>query len=71
MSAAPQFAKQWLLATNGDLLNMDFVVRIYIGPQGKTLADMSIGGGAAVEIANPTTILDMRKLLPINAGAPA
>lgn len=71
MSAAPQFAKQWLLALNGDLVNLDFVVRLYVGPTGKTLADLSIGGGAPVELANPVLIHDMRVLLPINAGAPA
>ena len=71
MSAAPQFAKQWLLGVNGDLVNLDHVVRIYVNPQGKTMADMIGGAGGSIELANPNTILDLRKLLPINAGAPA
>ena len=60
---------RFLLTKAGDLVNVDYVVRVYEDSAGKVFANMATGPDLELRV-NPTTIADLRRLLPMNAAAP-
>jgi hypothetical protein len=61
--------KRFLLTASSELINMDFVRRIYRDPAGTLIAEME--NGPNVELSpHPQQTDDFSKLLPILAGAP-
>ena len=43
MTAPAFYPKRFLLGANADLVNVDHVVRLFVGPDGKLFADMVSG----------------------------
>lgn len=68
MSAPPFAAKRFLLTASGELLNVDYVVRLHVAG-GKLVADMA--SGPAIEVLpDLSQVDDLRRLLPLNGRAP-
>ena len=67
MSAAASSPKRFLLTTSGDILNVDYVVRVYESG-GKLFADMVTGPDLEL-LADAGVIRDLRRMLPLNGGA--
>ena len=66
MSAPPLSAKRFLLTAAGELINIDYVVRLHVAA-GKLMADMT--SGPAIEVTDDLSLLDdLRRTL--NARAP-
>jgi hypothetical protein len=68
MSAATVSPKRWLLAANGDLLNVDYVMRVLVDG-GKVYARLTNGPDIELRV----TVGDMtnlRQQLPLNAVQP-
>jgi hypothetical protein len=61
--------KRFLLTVAGDLINVDYVVRLYEDAAGKVFADMASGPDIELRV-NPSTLNDLRRLMPMNAVAP-
>jgi hypothetical protein len=56
--------KRFLLATNGDLVNLDYIMRIFLSGSA-VMADMQVGPD--IQLAGDAElIVDLRRTLPIN-----
>lgn len=66
MSAAPFNPKRFLLTVSGDLVNVDYVMRIYVNAGGQLFADMQVGPDVELA-ATADQIKDLRRSLPLNS----
>lgn len=67
MSAAPVSPYRYLLALNGDLVNVDYIVLIHEDTvTGKVFANMNTGAPIELRI-DRATVTNMRRELPFNA----
>lgn len=64
MSAAPVSPKRFLLTVDGDLLNVDYIIRLHV-QGGQLFADMTTGPDILLR-SSPSLIADLRRLLPLN-----
>jgi len=70
MSAAPVSPKRFLLTADGDLLNVDYIIRLHVDAAGDLFADMTIGPDIKLR-SSPALIADLRRMLPLNGtGTP-
>jgi len=65
MSAAPVSPKRFLLTASGDLLNVDYIIRLHVDASGALFADMTTGPDVLLR-SSPALIADLRRLLPLN-----
>jgi len=66
MSAAPFSPKRFLITMDGDLINVDYIIRLHVDGAGQLLADMTTGPDVLLR-STPGLITDLRRLLPLNA----